>query len=74
MTSQAISKEEKITARVFEHLFKFSTYGLIAILLYLIGDVLADGWKWLSLEFLDNFASRYPSRSGIKAALLEAFG
>ena len=62
-------KRRKITARVFEHLFKFSTYGLIAILLYLIGDVLADGWKWLSLEFLDNFASRYPSRSGIKAAL-----
>lgn len=53
----------------FDIAFRVATYGLIGILIYLIGDVLADGWKWLTFDFLNSFASRRPSISGIKAAL-----
>ena len=54
---------------LFEYLFKTCTYGLLLVVFYLIADTFLDGMNWLSLEFLDRFTSRLPSRSGIKAAL-----
>lgn len=62
-------KRRKQIAKLFEILFKGATFSLIGVLIYLVGDVLVDGWKWLSLDFLESFASRFPSKSGIKAAL-----
>ena len=43
------------------------------MILYLIGDTFVDGWKWINVDFLDEFVSRFPSRSGIKAALYGTF-
>ncbi len=50
-------------------LFLLATLSGIALLGVLVVDVVSTGWKWLSLDFFNHFASRLPERSGIKAAL-----
>jgi phosphate transport system permease protein len=39
------------------------------LLLVLIYQILSDGYKWLDLQFLSSFPSRFPERAGIKSAL-----
>ncbi|WP_124728648.1 phosphate ABC transporter permease PstA [Staphylospora marina] len=43
-------------------------FGLV-VLMILLADIIHRGWAWLTPDFFDNYASRFPSRSGIKAAL-----
>lgn len=62
-------RRRKLMGAGFATSFSVVTYGLLVLLTYLIGDVFADGLKWLDLDFLNNFASRRPSRAGISAAL-----
>ncbi len=47
----------------------FATLVSIVALGVLLIDVAADGSSRLSVDFLDSFASRFPERAGIKAAL-----
>ena len=42
----------------------------ILMLALLLFDVLADGWRWLSVDFLTRYPSRIPERAGIKSAIL----
>jgi phosphate transport system permease protein len=42
----------------------------ILMLALLLFDVLRDGWRWLSLDFLTRYPSRIPERAGIKSAIL----
>ena len=53
----------------------FLVVGMLSILIglgtlvVLIVDVLHDGLPWLTWDFLNSYDSRFPARSGIKAAL-----
>jgi phosphate transport system permease protein len=40
------------------------------MLALLLVDVLRDGWRWLSVDFLTRYPSRIPERAGIKSAIL----
>ena len=55
------------------NLFKFlcwsATATCLAALVFLFWHLWHQGGKWLSLEFLTEFPSRWPSRAGIKSAL-----
>ena len=42
----------------------------IAVLAILLVDVVRDGMRWLSWDFLTRFPSRIPERAGIKSAIL----
>ncbi|MEJ2483177.1 MAG: phosphate ABC transporter permease PstA [Gemmatimonadota bacterium] len=42
----------------------------ILMLALLLVDVLRDGWRWLSVDFLTRYPSRIPERAGIKSAIL----
>lgn len=42
----------------------------ILMLALLLFDVLRDGWRWLSVDFLTRYPSRIPERAGIKSAIL----
>jgi phosphate transport system permease protein len=44
-------------------------FGVLALLVLLV-DVLIDGWGSLSGHFFTNYASRFPERAGIRAALM----
>ena len=43
--------------------------GIIGLAILLV-DVFLDGYGWLSLDFLTNYASRFPDQSGILAPLM----
>lgn len=56
--------------RIFQALCLLSIAFSIAMLATLLADIVADGWTWLSAEFLTSFPSRIPTRAGIKPAIL----
>lgn len=49
-----------------------ASLGLIALAI-LIAGVLIEGLPWLNTDFLENYASRTPSKAGFKAALYGSF-
>jgi phosphate transport system permease protein len=55
--------------RFFAAVAILSTLLAVVALLLLLGDVLVDGAGFISLEFFRNYASRFPHRAGIRAAL-----
>lgn len=55
--------------RVAHLLFLFATMIGIVVLAILLVDIARKGLPWLSLDFLNSFASRIPENSGIKAGL-----
>ncbi|OEH84517.1 phosphate ABC transporter, permease protein PstA [Desulfuribacillus stibiiarsenatis] len=55
--------------RMWQGLFLLSTsVGVIALIL-LVSEIWSEGSGWLTWDFFNNFASRFPEKSGIKAAL-----
>lgn len=48
--------------------FSFCIFS-VSILVVLLTHILLEGMEWLSFDFLNQFSSRMPSRSGIKAAI-----
>lgn len=54
---------------IFATLTVLATTVSVAALVVLLGDILADGASSLTLDFLNRFASRFPERAGVKAAL-----
>ncbi|PZN09481.1 phosphate ABC transporter permease PstA [Thermaerobacter composti] len=56
--------------RFFHGLCLAATLTGLAVLVVLLADVLADGWRHLDWHFLTSFASRLPERAGIYAALM----
>ena len=58
-----------VAGTVFAGLTVAATLVGIVALVVLLGDVLMDGTQSLSLDFLTRFASRFPERAGVKAAL-----
>lgn len=49
-------------------LFLSATFVGVVVLAVLLFDIFQKGWPYLTADFFNNFASRLPSRSGIKAA------
>jgi phosphate transport system permease protein len=55
--------------KIFHVIIFLCTLFGILVLGILLFDILRDGIRWVNIDFLRNFASRFPEKSGIKAAL-----
>lgn len=68
LSDKGISVRKQINnlARI---LFMFATAFGVIVLAVLLYDIVKRGYPWLSADFFQNFASRFPERAGIKAAL-----
>lgn len=60
----------KIVNYLFKGLFMLATIISLLALAILLYRIVTQGAGHLSLEFLTNFASRFPEKAGIKAALI----
>ncbi|ERJ12607.1 phosphate ABC transporter permease PstA [Haloplasma contractile] len=54
----------------FKTLFLVSTLASVFVLSILLFNVFSDGLKYVSIDFLTRFPSRFPEKSGIKAAIV----
>lgn len=59
--------------KYFYWLCKIVTYVSMLILLIILFHICRQGYIWLKPQFITNFPSRFPSRSGIKSALYGSF-
>lgn len=59
-----------VVNRVFQGLFMFATALALLALVILLYRIVSQGAGHLSIDFLTNFASRFPDQAGIKAALV----
>lgn len=59
-----------VVNRIFQGFFMFATALALLALVILLYRIVSQGAGHLSLDFLTNFASRFPERAGIKAALV----
>lgn len=67
------SSLEKIRAMGIPSLGVLALFVSLAALLILLTDVFHDGWAGLSFHFLENFASRFPEKAGVKSAIYGTF-
>jgi len=58
------------TGTIFQAVCLASITFSIVVLVILLADIVADGAKWLSLDFLTRYPSRIPERAGIRSAIL----
>jgi len=56
-------------SKLFARFCGFVTWMGTALLLILLYQIFSDGFKWLSMDFLTSFPSRFPERAGILSAL-----
>lgn len=56
-------------ARFFAHFCEVVTWLGNILLLVLLYQIFSDGLKWLDIDFLSSFPSRFPERAGILSAL-----
>lgn len=71
--NEAIMKKmnsRKIVNTFFKGLFLFATILALLTLAVLFYRILSQGVGYLSWDFFTNFASRFPEKAGIKAALI----
>lgn len=59
----------RIVAAVFKGFCTLVTFSTVAVLFVLLYQIGSEGLSWLSLDFLQNFPSRFPEKAGIKSAL-----
>lgn len=55
---------------IFKGLFMAATLLALLALVILMYRIVSQGYSHLSMDFLTNFASRFPEKAGIKAALI----
>jgi len=70
MKEQDIVKRRKIKNKIFHALIFLCTLFGIFILSILLFSILSKGLKWLSMDFITNFPSRFAKKAGIYPALL----
>lgn len=73
MNNEAVMKKmssRKIVNIIFKGLFLFATILALLTLAVLFYRILSQGIGYLSTDFFTNFASRFPEKAGIKAALI----
>ena len=61
-------------SRAFEILCGVTVGLAIVALALLLIKIFWDGFRWVDLEFLTSFQSRFPEQSGIKALRLNKVG
>ena len=62
-------RRRRLMGRLFAVLCGAATAVGVISLVVLLGDLALDGLPRLSVEFLNSFASRFPEKAGVKAAL-----
>lgn len=62
-------KLRKLKNKIFHGIVFSCTLFALVVLIILLSDIIMDGYKWLSIDFFKNYASRFPERAGIKAPL-----
>jgi phosphate transport system permease protein len=73
INNEAVMKKmssRKIVNTIFKGLFLFATILALLTLAVLFYRILSQGIGYLSTDFFTNFASRFPEKAGIKAALI----
>ncbi len=65
----AFHRRRRLAGSVFAVVCGAATLVGVVALAVLLADVFADGFRELDVAFLTSFASRFPERAGIKAAL-----
>lgn len=73
MNNEAVMKKmnsRKIVNLIFKGIFLFATILALMTLAVLFYRILSQGIGYLSWDFFNNFASRFPEKAGIKAALI----
>jgi phosphate transport system permease protein len=68
-TLSAFDRRRRIQGRLFAVLCFAATLVGVVSLAVLLADVMVDGIGRLDMAFLTSFASRFPERAGVKAAL-----
>ncbi|WP_234447583.1 phosphate ABC transporter permease PstA [Viridibacillus soli] len=59
-----------VVNKMFKIVFLLATLFALAALGVLVYRMFDQGWGYLSADFITNFASRFPEKAGIKAALI----
>lgn len=67
-TTGNISQRKRVNA-VFHGILLLSILFSFLMLLLLLKDVLNNGMKFLNMDFLYNYTSRFPAQAGIRAAI-----
>lgn len=65
-----LTQKRRQRDRFFRQLCFISTLSALVILGILVYHIVHQGWSWLSWDFLTNFQSRFPHKSGVKAAIV----
>jgi phosphate transport system permease protein len=68
-TQQALLNRRHRKARFFARFCEVVTWLGNILLLVLLYQIFSDGLKWLDIDFLSSFPSRFPERAGIFSAL-----
>ena len=68
-TQQALLTRRHRKARFFARFCEVVTWLGNILLLVLLYQIFSDGLKWLDIDFLSSFPSRFPERAGIFSAL-----
>jgi phosphate transport system permease protein len=68
-TVSRFDRNRRMKGRIFAVLCLAATMVGVVSLAVLLADVLVDGFGRLDVQFLTSFASRFPERAGVKAAL-----
>jgi len=68
-SESAFDRRRRLKGAVFAWMCGLATLVGVVALAVLLGDVLMDGLGRLDIGFLTSFASRFPERAGVKAAL-----
>ena len=69
-TTKKIIRKNRRNDKIFSGIGLFSTVFVLGILAFLIGDILTDGFKRLSWDFITGLPSRLPQRAGIYTAMI----
>ncbi|HSJ36595.1 MAG TPA: phosphate ABC transporter permease PstA [Planococcus sp. (in: firmicutes)] len=59
-----------VVNKLFKSIFLLATLTALLALVILLYQIVSQGVNHLSIDFLTNFASRFPAQAGIKAALV----
>ena len=66
------SRRRARMSQVFAVLCLLATALCVLVLVLLLVAILIQGLPWLSMQFLNNFPSRFPEKAGIKPALVSS--